>query len=70
MARLRGAELYPQLSDEYTLRVPLVQPARKFNVILADAVVNVLNVHCLIILCKDKKATTFEWCFLSILSIL
>ena len=42
MARLRGAELYPQLRDAYTLSVPLVQPARKFNVILADAVVNVL----------------------------
>jgi hypothetical protein len=38
---VRGALLYPQLKEAYTLSVPLVHPARKFTVALGEAEVKV-----------------------------
>jgi hypothetical protein len=42
MAIVRDVLLNPQLSEAYTLKVPLVKPARKFTEILVEAVVTVL----------------------------
>ena len=41
MARVREVLLNPQLSEAYTLSVPVLHPARKFTVIELDAVVSV-----------------------------
>ena len=42
MARLRTALLNPQFREEYTLKVPVLHPARKFTVTLFEVVVSVL----------------------------
>ena len=39
IARLRAALLNPQVNEAYTLKVPVLQPGRKFNVTLFEGVV-------------------------------